>query len=135
MWALELLISRTLPEAYGNMWNKIEAMWKYAYNHYLNDYDYFHVYGDDTYVIPDNLRAYLMGEQVNNILNGHLDAFSRVNKKLRRWKSQRPRPLLLGYPLHFTQGNSLYTMLQVGVDVSLCIARQSIFFCRCVSIF
>ena len=114
MWALELLISRTLPEAYGNVWNKIEAMWKYAYNHYLNDYDYFHVYGDDTYVIPDNLRAYLMGEQVNNILNGHLDAFSRVNKKVRRWKSQRPRPLLLGYPLHFTQGNSLYTYAAGG---------------------
>jgi len=94
------------PEAYGNMWNKVEAMWKYAYKHYLNDYDYFHICGDDAYVIPNNLRAYLMGEQVNNLLNGHLDNFSRLNGRARRWKKQRPRPLLLGFPVHFSRGQS-----------------------------
>jgi len=113
------------PEAYGNMWNKIEAMWKYAYTHYLNDYDYFHICGDDAYVIPDNLRAYLMGEQVNNLLNGHLDEFSKANGKARRWKTQRPRPLLLGFPVHFTDnsrqlntyaaGGSGYTLNRAAV--------------------
>jgi len=38
------------PEAYANMWNKVETMWKYAYKHYLNDYRYehFHICADDT---------------------------------------------------------------------------------------
>jgi len=89
------------PEAYGNMYNKIEAMWKYAYKHYLNEYDYFHICGDDAYVIPDNLRAYLMGKQVNNLLNGHMDEFSVINDKAGRWETQRPRPLLLGFPLTY----------------------------------
>jgi len=92
------------PEAYGNMWNKIEAMWKYAYKNYLNDYDYFHICGDDTYVIPDNLRAYLMGTQVDALLNGHLDQFSTINGKVARWKTTRPRPLLLGFPITFSEG-------------------------------
>jgi len=120
------------PEAYDNMWNKIEAMWKYAYKHYLNDYDYFHICGDDAYVISDNLRAYLMGEQVNNLLNGHLDDFSVMNGRARRWKKQRPRPLLLGYPLHFNQGKSVFTYAAGGSGCKS-IARQSIFFCRLIA--
>ena len=102
------------PEAYDNMWSKIEAMWKYAYKHYLNDYDYFHICGDDAYVIPDNLRAYLMGEQMNNLLNGHLDDFSVMNGRAARWKKQRPRPLLLGYPLHYSQGRSIFAYAAGG---------------------
>ena len=43
-------------ETYGNMWQKIRSMWAYIYDHYLMDYDYFYICGDDTYVIPDNLR-------------------------------------------------------------------------------
>lgn len=31
-------------------------MWKYAYQHYLNEYDWFHIGGDDHYLIPENLR-------------------------------------------------------------------------------
>lgn len=44
------------PEDYGNMWLKVKAMWQYAYDHYRNDYDFFHVGGDDHYVIVENLR-------------------------------------------------------------------------------
>ena len=88
------------PESYTNMWNKVQAMRKYAYKHYLNEYDYFHICGDDTYVIPDNFRTYLMGDQVKNLLNGHLDEFSRADKKAIRWKTQRPR-LLLRFPVHY----------------------------------
>jgi hypothetical protein len=90
------------PEAYGNMWRKIEAMWEYAYKYYSNEYDYFHICGDDAYVIPENLRVYLMGKQVDNLLNGHMDEFSKINDKAGRWETQRPRPLLLGFPLTYT---------------------------------
>ena len=37
------------------MWLKVRSTWKYAYQHYLNDYDLFHIGGDDHYLIPENL--------------------------------------------------------------------------------
>jgi glycoprotein-N-acetylgalactosamine 3-beta-galactosyltransferase len=44
------------PEQYSNMWLKVRAMWQFAYDHYLNDFDFFHMGGDDHYVIAENLR-------------------------------------------------------------------------------
>jgi glycoprotein-N-acetylgalactosamine 3-beta-galactosyltransferase len=38
------------------MWLKVRAIWQYVYQHYLDDYDFFHIGGDDHYVIPENLR-------------------------------------------------------------------------------
>jgi hypothetical protein len=34
-------------------------IWKYAYDHFLNDYDYFYISGDDVYLMVDNFREYL----------------------------------------------------------------------------
>jgi hypothetical protein len=31
-------------------------MFRYAYDHYLNEFDFFHIGGDDHYVIVENLR-------------------------------------------------------------------------------
>lgn len=88
------------PEAYANMWQKVRAMWKYVHEHYRNDYDYFHICGDDVYLVPDNLRAYLGGPQVVGYLNGDLDAFSQVVRRSRIIaQTMRPRPLLLGQPM------------------------------------
>jgi hypothetical protein len=44
------------PERYSNMWQKVRSTWAYVYDHYLNDYDWFHIGGDDMFVIPENLR-------------------------------------------------------------------------------
>jgi glycoprotein-N-acetylgalactosamine 3-beta-galactosyltransferase len=44
------------PEHYRNMWLKVYAMWRYVYDHYRDDYDFFHIGGDDHYVIAENLR-------------------------------------------------------------------------------
>lgn len=44
------------PEHYRNMWLKVRAIWRYAYDHYRDDYDFFHIGGDDHYVIAENLR-------------------------------------------------------------------------------
>jgi glycoprotein-N-acetylgalactosamine 3-beta-galactosyltransferase len=38
------------------MWLKVRAIWQYVYDHYRDDYDFFHIGGDDHYVIPENLR-------------------------------------------------------------------------------
>lgn len=43
-------------EAYGNMWMKVRSMLQFAYENYSEDFDYFHVGGDDMFLIPENLR-------------------------------------------------------------------------------
>jgi glycoprotein-N-acetylgalactosamine 3-beta-galactosyltransferase len=36
-------------------------MWAYVYDRYREEYDYFHIGGDDIYVVVENLRAYMEG--------------------------------------------------------------------------
>lgn len=47
------------PEAYDNMWQKIRSMWTFVSKHYVRDFDYFIIGGEDLYILPGNLRAYL----------------------------------------------------------------------------
>ena len=44
------------PEEYNNMWQKSRAIWKYINFHYINDFDWFVLGGDDLFVIVENLR-------------------------------------------------------------------------------
>ena len=98
------------PEAYGNMWQKVRSMWAYAYENFLDDYDYFHICGDDAYVVVDNMKAYLQGEPISKLKEGYIDNISKVfYRKAKRWENLREgqcRPLLLGVPL--TKGNGLF---------------------------
>ena len=112
------------PEAYGNMWQKIRSMWAYAHDNFLHDYDYFHIAGDDAYVVVDNMKAYLQGEQIKRLLNGYIDNISRVSyEQAKRWENlekDQQRPLLLGVPLKirnslFPQGGGGYTLNREAV--------------------
>jgi hypothetical protein len=47
-------------EFYGNMWQKTRSMVAFMYDYYLDDFDYFLLCGDDTFVILENLRNYLL---------------------------------------------------------------------------
>jgi len=47
------------PEAYENMWQKVRSIWKFVGAHYLDDYDWFFIGGDDLFVLPHNLKTYL----------------------------------------------------------------------------
>jgi hypothetical protein len=75
----------------------------------LHDFDYFHICGDDVYVMVDNLRAYLMGSKVQQALDGSIDDISASQMRMRKGinqtmlerSQQRPRPLLLGFPWKF----------------------------------
>jgi glycoprotein-N-acetylgalactosamine 3-beta-galactosyltransferase len=46
-------------ESYQNMWQKVRSLWAYIRLHYADDYDYFHLGGDDMYVLVENLRVFL----------------------------------------------------------------------------
>ena len=46
-------------ESYNNMWQKVRSIWCYIYTNYYDDFDYFHLGGDDTMMIVENLRNYL----------------------------------------------------------------------------
>jgi glycoprotein-N-acetylgalactosamine 3-beta-galactosyltransferase len=40
----------------NNEWERVLNVWKYVQHHYRNDFDIFHLGGDDMYVIPENLQ-------------------------------------------------------------------------------
>ncbi len=60
------------PETYNNMWNKVQAMWIYVYEHYLLEFDWFHIGGDDMYLIPDNIRRMGFSQRRPKILGGSI---------------------------------------------------------------
>jgi len=47
------------PEEYNNMWQKVRSIWRFIGQHYLEDFDYFILGGEDLFIIPPNLRKYL----------------------------------------------------------------------------
>ena len=92
------------PEAYSNMWQKIRSMWAYAHDHFLEDYDYFHISGDDSVVVVDNMKAYFQGGQVARLLDGYIDNIARGSEqdKQKQWLDsggkRMKRPLWFGVP-------------------------------------
>lgn len=55
----ELPLPLGLEESYTNMWQKTRTIWKHVRDHYLDDYDYFFLGGDDVYLLVENLRVFL----------------------------------------------------------------------------
>lgn len=100
------------PEDYDNMWQKIRSMWTYAYDHYLEDYDYFYIAGDDTFVLLDHMRLFLQGPQVQRLEEGYLDRISTYHSEnsTKETANLRPRPLYFGNLMH----NRGYPMIAGG---------------------
>jgi glycoprotein-N-acetylgalactosamine 3-beta-galactosyltransferase len=120
--AIELTQQGT--ESYGNMWQKVRSMWLYAYDHYLDQYDYFYICGDDTYLLVENLRAYLAGDEIDRLLHGFLDQIAMRYPEAQKWKTQRPRPLLIGQPQWrgrksrvFPAGGNGYVLNRAAVEL------------------
>lgn len=57
-------------EEYNNIWQKVRSMWSYIYDHYYEKYDWFHIGGDDLFLIVENLRLYLESEEIKTAANG-----------------------------------------------------------------
>jgi len=60
------------PEEYNNIWQKVRSMWSYIYDNYYTKYDFFHIGGDDLYLVVENLRLYLESEEIRTAANGGL---------------------------------------------------------------
>ncbi|CAJ1942262.1 unnamed protein product [Cylindrotheca closterium] len=46
-------------EGYRNMWQKVRSMFQFVGKHYLSQFDWFYIGGDDLVVFPQNLKKYL----------------------------------------------------------------------------
>jgi glycoprotein-N-acetylgalactosamine 3-beta-galactosyltransferase len=106
-------------EAYSNMWQKIRSIWAYTHDHYREEFDFFHIGGDDIYVVMENLRAYLDGPEVTRLENGYQDEFPASP-----WEPEMgPRPLLLGSPMPHKRnsiviaGGPGYTLNRAAMDL------------------
>ncbi|GKY98032.1 hypothetical protein MPSEU_000761300 [Mayamaea pseudoterrestris] len=60
------------PESMNNMWQKVRSMWSYAYDNFYESYDWFHIGGDDLFLIVENLRRYLESDEIQAAQNGGL---------------------------------------------------------------
>uniref|UniRef100_A0A7R9WZP1 Hexosyltransferase n=2 Tax=Craspedostauros australis TaxID=1486917 RepID=A0A7R9WZP1_9STRA len=45
-------------------------MWSYIYDNYYEKYDWFHIGGDDLFLMVENLRLYLESEEIRTAANG-----------------------------------------------------------------
>lgn len=78
------------PEEYNNIWQKVRSMWSYIYDNYYQDYDWFHIGGDDLFLIIENLRLYLESDEIRAAQNGGIH----IPKSLESMTHQ--TPLFLG---------------------------------------
>ncbi|BFF94229.1 glycoprotein-N-acetylgalactosamine 3-beta-galactosyltransferase 1 [Drosophila madeirensis] len=52
-------VALKVKEGYSNLWAKTRAGLQYVYKHHFRNYDWFLKADDDTYVVMENLRAFL----------------------------------------------------------------------------
>jgi len=58
------------PEVYQNIWQKVRVLWRYVYDHYYETYDWFHIGGDDLYLIVEHLQQYLESDEIRTAAHG-----------------------------------------------------------------
>jgi hypothetical protein len=58
------------PEQYKNMWQKVRSIWATLYELYYEDFDWFHLGGDDMWLLVENLRMYLESDEIRAAANG-----------------------------------------------------------------
>ena len=92
------------PEDYHNIWQKVRSMWSYIYDNYYEEYDWFHIGGDDLYLLVENLRLYLESEEVQLAANG--------GEFLPVGKPSQQLPLFLGR--RFKEGGNAERMFNSG---------------------
>ena len=56
--------SRNYGFNYNSMYQRVRAMKAYIYDNFLNEYDFFHFCGDDTFMIVENMKEFLASDKV-----------------------------------------------------------------------
>ncbi len=51
-------------ESYDNMWQKSRSIWKFIYEHFADQFDFFLLGGDDMFYVIENLRAFLNSDEI-----------------------------------------------------------------------
>eukprot|EP00536_Pseudo-nitzschia_multiseries_P005131 jgi/Psemu1/254218/estExt_Genewise1Plus.C_930072 len=105
------------PEEYDNIWQKVRSMWSYIYDNYYEKYDWFHIGGDDLFLLVENLRYYLESEEIRTAANGGI--------YLPEGNESKQVPLLLGRRFAylgdmnniFDSGGSGYTMNKAALKL------------------
>lgn len=96
-------IQHSGPESYFNMWQKTRSIWRYVYQHYSN-YEFYHLGGDDLYVIVPNLKAFLKTYSSDTpFLAG-------------QWIRQKNRPYVGGGPGYTISRAALLTFMELWDD-------------------
>lgn len=72
------------PEEYDNMWQKVRSIWKFVGTHYLDDYDWFFIGGDDLFVLPHNLKTYLASLVYKDKADPKTDEYY-VGRRFKEW--------------------------------------------------
>lgn len=102
------------------MWQKTRTLLAYMYINYYNDYDWFHVGGDDMWLIVENLRAYVDSPEIQLAANGGMQRSTSSSKK-----QKRQTPLFMGEQLAvkpgakelFAAGGSGYTLNKAALKL------------------
>lgn len=104
------------PESYNNMWMKTRSLLKYVHDHYINTFDFFHVCGDDVYLVLENMRDFLGSDEVIQLGKPHdFDGTPTSYSQL--------KPLFLGAPMYMNEGwyacagGSGYTLNQAALKL------------------
>jgi glycoprotein-N-acetylgalactosamine 3-beta-galactosyltransferase len=58
-------------EEYNNLWRKVVSVWLYVHKYYVNEFDYFYICGDDTYMIVGHMHGLLHQNEVVRSLRAH----------------------------------------------------------------
>lgn len=93
-------------ENYDNIWQKVRSMWSYVHDNFLDSFDFFHIGGDDTFVIVENMRSFLQSKKVEEDAGG----------------PGYPLPLYIGFPVgnknnYFNGGGSGYTLNKAALKL------------------
>ena len=51
----------------NSMWQKVREIWAFVAAVYAEDYDYFWLGGDDVFMIPENMKAYLGSDRIHQM--------------------------------------------------------------------
>ena len=100
-----------------NIWQKVRSMWSYIYDNYYEEYDWFHIGGDDLFLLVENMRLYLESEEIRTAANGGI--------YLPNGNELKQTPLLLGRRFKymgrddeiFDSGGSGYTMNKAALKL------------------